>query len=111
MSVGYDDGRDYRQRSQQKIPEYSTLIYPNKKNDQKVKIAICQQGIECCDEGVKNVFKQAVEILKSRGDLAFEDVSLPIHTVGSKAFSPFIFMGAFGSMVDGCGFGTGVSGN
>jgi len=93
-----------------KIPEYSKEIYPIKKPQQKIKVGVLKEGVDSCDENVRNAFKKAVQIIEKNDDVTVSGVSLPEHVAGRMAFGPFIFLGGFNSMINGCGFGTGVSG-
>lgn len=107
--TGYDDGRDYRQRPTV-VPEYTKEIYPQKKIEKKIKIGILKEGVQVCDIKVQNVFNKAVEVLQANQNLVIQQTAAPFHETAGKAFNVFIFMGTFGSMIDGCGFGMGVSG-
>ena len=109
MFIGYDDGLDYRQRPFN-VPEYTKLIYPEVKPTRKFKIGVLQEGVELCEQNVKDVFGKAVGLLKDHKYLDIKHVSMPSHTNSRKLCVPLLTMGSVGCMLDGCGHGTGTSG-
>lgn len=107
--LGYDHGRDYRQRPTS-IPEYTKEIYPEKKSNRKIKIGILKEGVQVCNPKVQEVFKEAINVLQTLQNLIIHEVDAPFHITAIKAFDVFAFMGTYSSSVDGCGFGMSVSG-
>ncbi|XP_057303711.1 amidase-like [Hydractinia symbiolongicarpus] len=107
--AGYDNGFDYRQRPF-KVPEYSKLIFPHVKPSRKINIGILQEGVDLCDENVKNVFNASLKYLKESEHLCLKSTSLEMHVKSDNITSVIFGNGVFGSMIDGCGFGTSLSG-
>jgi len=108
--AGYDNGFDCRQPPSLIVPEYSKLIYPHTKPSEKIKVAVLKEGVELCDESVREVFNKAVECLRKNEMLEVSKISFPRHVDAGKVFGPMVFAGAYGNMVQGCGYGTSIKG-
>ncbi|XP_065676158.1 amidase-like isoform X1 [Hydra vulgaris] len=108
--AGYDTGIDYRQSPFAPVYEYSKLIYPLVVPKKKINVAILEEGLDLCDKDVKETFNQAVSWLKKSEFLNIKTVSLPLHKEAYRLMVPLFFDGVFGSMIDGCGYGTGFAG-
>ena len=86
------------------------MIYPHQPTKDPIKIAVLQDGIKTCQQNVQDVFQKAVEIIKKDSNVMFSNVEMPHHELAGKAASVVLFNGGFDSMVEGCGYGMGISG-
>ena len=112
FSLGHDRGFDYRQKNEYMNQiQYSKLIYPYVKPMQKMKIGILKEAVSLCSEEVKNVFQNALNSLNEHELLEIMEVSYQKHAIAEKVYFPVCIVGAYGCMMKGDGFGTGISGN
>ena len=90
--------------------QYSKLIYPHVKPMRKMKMGVLKEAVSLCGEEVKTVFQNALNWLTEHELLEITEVSYQRHAIAEKVYFPVCAVGAYGCMMKGDGFGTGLSG-
>ncbi|XP_037043615.1 amidase-like [Bradysia coprophila] len=109
--AGFDDGKDDRQPSTGFQPT-DYLAEVNAARSGVLRIGILKEGFQGCDDVIIDCIQNAIELIKSSNQFAeVTEVSVPDHSKASTPFfSPILFYATQDQLIDGCGYGTSVSG-